>query len=136
MMPARNGQLIRYAAAAGSAAVVDVGGFTQLTALHTPTVLAAACSFLTATVVNFLLSSRWVFQQQASLRGYALFLSGSLFSLLVNVSVTSILVIHFVLPRGLSKLLAVAATFLLSYSINARLVFRSRTGVRTPTPID
>ena len=55
-MPARNGQLIRYAAAAGCAAVVDVGGFTLLTELHTPTVLAAACSFLTATIVNFLLA--------------------------------------------------------------------------------
>lgn len=107
--------------------MVDVGGFTLLASAGAPLVPAAIISFLAATVVNFLLSSRWVFYVRVSVARYALFFSGTLFSLLVNVTVTSICVICLGLPRGISKLVAVGTTFLVSYWINARLIFGKKT---------
>lgn len=129
-------RLLRYAVTGGSAAIVDVGGFALLAALRMPVVLAATCSFLAATVVNFLLSSRWVFYKRATVRRYGSFLSGSLFSLLVNVTVTSICDVYLEAPRGVSKIVAVGVTFLFSYWINARLVFGSTSDVNPPSLSD
>lgn len=128
-----NNRLVRYAFAGGSAAVVDVGGFAFLASVGVPIVPAAISSFLAATVVNFLLSSQWVFDARVSVGRYALFFLGTLASLLVNVTVTSIGVICLGLPRGFSKMGAVATTFLMSYWINARLVFGKGTTARSPS---
>ena len=118
-----NNRLTRYALAGSSAAVVDVGGFGLLVTAGVQIVPAAICSFLAATVVNFFASSLWVFNARVSAGRYVLFFSGTLFSLLVNVTVTSACVIRLGLPLGVSKLMAVGATFLVSYWINAHLVF-------------
>jgi putative flippase GtrA len=116
-------RLARYALTGGSAAIIDVGGFSLLASSGVQIVPAATCSFLAATVVNFLLTSRWVFGQQATVKRYALFLPGTLFSLLVNVAITSVCAIELGFPRGISKVVAVGLTFLLSHWINARFVF-------------
>lgn len=121
-------RIARYALTGGAAAVVDVGGFALLAASGVQVVPAATCSFLAATVVNFLLTSRWVFSQRATVRRYALFLPGTLLSLVVNVTITSICAIELGLPRGISKVVAVGMTFLLSYWINARFVFGNGRG--------
>ena len=104
--------------------MVDIGGFACLSLAAMPTTLAAICSFLLATVVNFLLTSRFVFQTTATVMRYFAFLAGSLLSLLVNVSLTSAGVILFAVPRTEAKTIAVGITFLLNFWINARLVFK------------
>jgi putative flippase GtrA len=110
----------------GAAAVVDIGGFAFLSALHVPVVLAAACSFFMATVVNFFLSARWVFGAPANLRGYMLFLSGAMFGALVNVMLTTVGVASLDLPKIVAKTVAVAVTFIVNFWINALVVFRTR----------
>jgi putative flippase GtrA len=119
-------QLSRYLLTGGAAAVVDIGGFAFLSAIHIPVVLAAACSFLVATLVNFFLGARWVFGAPANLQGYMLFLSGAMFGALVNVTLTAVGVTYLDLPRIAAKVIAVAVTFMANFWINALVVFRAR----------
>jgi putative flippase GtrA len=119
-------QLFRYLLTAGAAAIIDIGGFAFLSAIHVPVMLAAACSFLMATVVNFFLSARWVFGAPANARGYRLFLSGAMFGALVNVTLTTVGVTSPDLPRIVAKMAAVAVTFMVNFWINALVVFRNK----------
>jgi putative flippase GtrA len=119
-------RLSRYVLTGGVAAVVDIGGFAVLSALRVPLVLAAASSFLMATVVNFFLTARWVFYTPTTLRGYILFLSGAMFGASVNVTLTTVGVTVLGLPRIVAKVIAVTLTFLLNFGVNALVVFRIR----------
>lgn len=121
----RSVQLSRYLLTGGAAAVIDIGGFALVSALHIPVVIAAAFSFLLATVVNFFLTARWVFRAPASLHGYVLFLSGAIFGALINVTLTTVGASFLDLPRIGSKMIAVAVTFLVNFWINAQVVFRN-----------
>jgi putative flippase GtrA len=118
------GGIVRYAITGGVAAVIDVGGFACLSLTAMPVISAATCSFLTATVVNYILTSTFVFRTRVTFKRYFRFLAGSLFSLLVNVILTSFGAIILSLPRIESKAVAVGITFVLSYRINSRLVFK------------
>lgn len=117
----------RYLLTGGAAAVIDVGGFALISAIHIPVVMAAACSFLMATVVNFFLTARWVFRASATLHRYVLFLSGAMFGALINVTLTTVGATSLGLPRIGSKMIAVALTFLVNFWINARVVFCNTT---------
>jgi putative flippase GtrA len=117
-------KLVRYLFTGGAAAIVDIGGFGLLTSIHMPTIPAATTSFLAATLVNYLLTSRWVFHETPTLRRYAAFLAGTLVALVVNVALTSVGVMYVDLPWSAAKALAVGATFFLNFWINARIVFR------------
>jgi putative flippase GtrA len=120
-------KLLRYLFTGGTAAIVDLEVFRLLCLTRAPIVLAAACSFCAAAVVNFLLSSRWVFDTRATRQAFALFFAGAIVGLLVNVTVTAVCAIHFNLPPSLAKVLGIAAAFLLNFWINMRLVFRKTT---------
>ena len=120
-----NGGMIRYAFTGGVAAVVDVGGFACLSLTAMPTISAATCSFLAATVVNFVLTARFVFQTRATLKRYFGFLTGSLFSLSVNVTLTLVGATLVSVPRIEAKTVAVAVTCFLSFWINSCLVFKT-----------
>jgi putative flippase GtrA len=126
--------LARYAVTGGVAAVVDIGGFACLSAASMPTVLAATCSFLAATVVNYLLTAWFVFSVTVSVRRYVTFLAGSLFALLINVSLTSTGVILLSVPRTMAKTIAIGVTFFVNFWVNARLIFNHPTPPATPPP--
>ena len=113
-----------YLLTGGAAASVDIGGFALLSSVQMPVVPAAACSFWVATLVNFMLSSRWVFRATANRQRYVLFLIGALIGLLINVAITSVCVIFLNLPRVTAKTIAIGITFLVNFWINARFVFR------------
>ena len=115
--------LVRYALTGGAAAVVDIGAFAFLSAASVPAIVAATLSFLTATVANYILTAWFVFSATPSARRYVTFLAGSLFALLINLSLTLTGVILFSIPRTTAKTVAVGMTFLLNFWINARLVF-------------
>lgn len=118
--------LLRYLITGGTAAVVDIEGFTLLLSARVPLVLAATCSFVAATVINFLLSSRWVFRSTPTRRRYLSFLIGAVVGLLVNVAATYIGIEHLGLLPTPAKVLAIAMTFLMNFWINARFVFRTK----------
>lgn len=119
--PARLGG---YFLTAGTAAVVDVGGFTLLEAQGMPILAAATLSFLVAVVVNYLLSSRFVFGAAISASGFALFASAALFGLAINVGVTWLAAVHLGLAPALAKIAGVGTAFLINFAVNSRLVFR------------
>jgi putative flippase GtrA len=117
--------LLHYLVTGGAAAAIDMAGFALLSWVGLPIVLAASCSFAVATVVNFLLTSRWVFRAKPTGQRYVVFLTGALLALLVNVSLTFVGVRHLMLPPTAAKTCAIGVTFLLNFWINARIVFRN-----------
>jgi len=58
---------------------------------------------------------------------------GALFALLVNVALTSVGSLYLTLPRVAAKTIAVGATFLLNFWINAHVVFRDPSNRHTAT---
>ena len=117
-------KLFRYFLTAGSAAVVDVGGFAVLCALHVPIAPAAVASFCAATVVNYLLTSRYVFHQVATMRGFGVFLIAAVGGLAVNVSVTLVGSLYLGIAPVLAKVVGVGTAFLVNFWLNLRIVFR------------
>jgi putative flippase GtrA len=118
-------KLFRYFFTAGAAAIVDVGGFGLLRAAQTPLAIAAIASFCLAAVVNYMLTSRYVFHQSATVRGFAVFFVAALGGLLVNVSVTLLGSLYLGIYAVLAKVLGVGCAFLVNFWLNSRIVFRA-----------
>ena len=118
-------QLGLYILTGGTAAIVDVGTFIALMHQGLPIAGAAACSFAVAAVVNYLLSSRFVFKSEASTRQFLLFAGAALVGLAVNVGVTYLKITHFDLAPALAKIVGIGTAFLVNFTINRTLVFRA-----------
>jgi putative flippase GtrA len=118
-------KLVRYFFTAGTAAVVDVGGFAILCHIGIPIAVAAVASFCVATVVNYLLTSRCVFHQAASLRGFGVFFVAAVGGLMVNVSVTLLGSLYLGILPVLAKIIGVGTAFLVNFWLNLRIVFRT-----------
>jgi len=119
-------KLFRYFLTAGTASIVDVGGFALLCLIPLPIAAAAVTSFLVAAVVNYLLSSRLAFDAVPSLRGFGVFLLAALGGLLVNVSMTLIGTTYLSLMPVVAKIIGVGTAFLVNFWVNLRVVFRAR----------
>lgn len=118
------GKLVRYFFTAGTAAIVDVGGFAVLSLAHVHVAVAAVASFCLATIVNYLLTSRYVFYGAPTLRGFALFFIAAVGGLLVNVSVTVIGSLYLNIAPVLAKIFGVGTAFLVNFWLNLAIVFR------------
>jgi putative flippase GtrA len=116
-------KLVRYFFTAGAAAIVDVGGFAIL-CRFLPIAAAATTSFCAATVVNYLLSSRYVFDKTPTLRGFGLFFVAAVGGLLLNVSVTLVGSLYLGVAPVLAKTIGVGTAFLCNFWLNQRIVFR------------
>ena len=113
-----------YTLAGGLAAGVDIGGFHWLAPRLQPLLLAAVLSFVLAAMVNYTLSSLWVYRRRwRSLRRLTLFLALACMGLAVNASVTWWLASTLPLHMTLAKVGGVAAAFGLNFWMNTRLVF-------------
>jgi putative flippase GtrA len=117
-------KLLRYFFTAGAAAIVDVGGFAALCLIAIPITVAAVTSFCLAAVVNYLLTSRYVFNRVATLRGFGLFFVAAVGGLAVNVSVTLAGSLWLGIAPVLAKIAGVGTAFLLNFWLNLRIVFR------------
>lgn len=118
--------LVQYAITGGIAAVVDVGAFVLFMDTGMKAALAASLSFGIAAIVNYGLSSRFVFKQAASLRGFAMFLAGALVGLCVNLGVTLACLFWLGFPPVAAKITGVGLAFLVNFLINRSIVFRRR----------
>lgn len=118
-------KLVRYFFTAGMAAIVDVGGFALLRLTLTPIAISAIVSFCIAAIVNYLLSSRYAFNQSPSLRGFGLFLVAAIGGLLVNVLVTLVGSLYLGIEPVLAKVIGIGSAFLLNFWLNLRVVFRT-----------
>jgi putative flippase GtrA len=117
-------KLLRYGVTGGIAAVVDAGGFALLVSLGL-SILAAGClSFCIAALVNYSLTSRFVFNLEASLGGLAAFTVAALIGLMVNVGITLLGVFVMGLPPLAAKVVGIGIAFFVNFLINLRVVFR------------
>jgi putative flippase GtrA len=119
-------KLLSYAVTGGIAAVVDAGGFALLVNTRLNVAVAGVLSFCIAAVVNYSLTSRFVFNRRATLHGFVLFLSAALIGFLTNIGITLIGVLALGLPPLAAKLAGIATAFLANFLINLRIVFRTR----------
>jgi putative flippase GtrA len=119
-------KLVRYFCTAGVAAIVDVGGFAALSLTPLPIPVSAVISFCVATVVNYLLTSRFAFHRAPTLPGYGLFFVSALGGLLVNVTLTTAGSLYLGIAPVLAKILGVGAAFLVNFWLNLRVVFRDQ----------
>jgi putative flippase GtrA len=115
-------KLVRYGLTGALAAVVDVVGFAILLASDLALPLAAALSFLAATVVNYLLSAQFAFGAKISARGYLRFLAIAGLGLVVNV-IATILAAAAGLPAVLAKFVGILIAFGINFLLNLILVF-------------
>jgi putative flippase GtrA len=123
-MAGLGGKFLRYFFTAGTAAIVDVGGFAILRFIQIPIAASAVTSFCLAAVVNFLLTSRYVFDRAPTLRGFGLFFVAAAGGLMVNVSVTLVGSLYFGITPVLAKIVGVGTAFLCNFWLNLRVVFR------------
>jgi putative flippase GtrA len=119
-------RLLQYAVTGGIAAVVDAGGFALLVNAKLSIVAAASLSFCVAAVVNYSLTSQFVFNREATLRGFGPFLAAALIGLTVNIGVTSMGVFVLGLPPLAAKLMGIAIAFFVNFLINLRIVFHTK----------
>ena len=105
-------RIVKYAGTAGVAAIVDVGLFWGLSELAMSSSIAAVASFLIASVVNYVLTARYVFHAPIGLVNYGLFLSGASLGFAINVGVTLYFSNVVGLLAPLSKLAGIGLAFL------------------------
>ena len=118
-------KLLHYGVTGGIAAIVDAGGFAVLMAMGLGVATAGTASFCVAALVNYLLSSRFVFASGRSAQGFALFFVTALFGLAVNLGVTLAGVYLVGLPPILAKIAGIGTAFLINFALNLRFVFRA-----------
>ena len=119
-------RLLQYAVTGGIAAVVDAGGFVLLVNAKLSIVVASCLSFCIAAIVNYNLTSQFVFNREATLRGFASFVAAALIGLTVNIGVTFVGVFMVGLPPLAAKLVGIAIAFIVNFLINLRIVFHTR----------
>lgn len=138
----------RYILTGATAAVVDVTIFNILhTGAEMPVVLAASCSFCVAAVVNYALSSIFVFGHGLSLRQLGRFFAIAVLGMTINVGVTGVadawapfreMIAWAAGVAGLSpsllepyaadlgKICGIGVAFLFNFYMNNTVVFRER----------
>ena len=119
-------RFLQYGVTGGIAAIVDAGGFVLLVNAKLSIVVAGCLSFSIAALVNYTLTSRFVFDREATVRGLALFMAAALIGLTVNIGVTVMGVFLAGLPPFAAKLLGIAVAFLVNFLMNLRFVFHIR----------
>ena len=119
-------RFLQYGVTGGIAAVVDAGGFLLLMHAKLSVVVASCLSFCVAALVNYNLTSRFVFNREATLSGFGQFMAAALIGLTVNIGVTFMGVFTMGLPPLAAKLMGIAIAFIVNFSINLRIVFHTR----------
>jgi len=120
------GKFYRYFFTGGAAAMVDAGGFALLHEFEVVPLIAAVSSFVVAAMVNFLLTSRFVFRQRATGRKFTLFFITAIFGLAVNVGVTMYTIMHIYIDPRLAKIVGISVAFFLNFTLNNCIVFRKQ----------
>ncbi|MDB5930953.1 MAG: putative rane protein [Polaromonas sp.] len=119
-------QLLGYLGVGGLSAVVDIGLFHLLAPRLPSLLLAAAASFIIAAVVNYSLSSVWVYRRQwRSLRRAAMFLAFASVGLCINAGATWWLAGALPIAPTLAKVGGVGIAFLANFLMNTFIVFRA-----------
>jgi putative flippase GtrA len=126
----RDVRFLRYLLASVGALAVDMGSFLALLAIGAWPAGASAASYTLGILAHWLLSSRTVFADTVAARGAgrnrqkALFVVSALAGLVLTTAIVWLGDGMGIDPR-LAKLAAIAASFLLTWVLRVRVVFRS-----------
>ena len=128
----RDVRLVRYGLASVGALAVDVGGFLALLSAGMAAAPASAIGYSHGIVAHWLLSSRKVFHDHVAAKGRARTKQKALFvvSALAGLALTTAVVgaaDHAGIDPRLAKLVAIVASFILTYVLRARVVFQQGT---------
>jgi putative flippase GtrA len=121
---------LRYIAASAFALGVDLGSFLALLALGFPAAAAAATGYSLGIVAHWLISSRAVFTTGVAERGpvrtrqKAMFVVSALLGLGLTTAIVGLGGTAGLDPR-LAKLIAIAASFTLTWLMREKIVFRA-----------
>jgi putative flippase GtrA len=127
----RDVRFVRYMLASVGALAVDMGSFLALLSLGVTAAGASALSYSLGILAHWMLSSRAVFHDTVAQGGVARTKQKALFvvSALLGLALTTAIVgggdLAGLDPR-LAKLIAIVASFMLTWMLRARLVFRAR----------
>jgi putative flippase GtrA len=125
----RDMRLVRYLAASAGALAVDMGSFLALLALGAWSAPAAAAGYSLGILAHWLLSSRAVFNDAVAPRGLvrtrqkALFVGSALIGLALTTAIVGLGDLAGLDPR-VAKVLAIVASFALTWLLRSRIVFR------------
>jgi putative flippase GtrA len=108
----------------GTAAVVDFIAFLLLLNLSLPVVVCAIASWIVAAVVNYLLTSRFVFAQRPSPAHGLKFIAIAAIGLIINVAVTTAGADYLSIAPAIAKALGTGTAFIFNFLANVRIVFR------------
>jgi putative flippase GtrA len=128
-------QLFRYGMTGGAAAVVDLGLFSALCPAVLPVATAATLSFLCAAVVNYSLTTVFVFKAKFGTGKFLKFLAFASVGLVFNVAVTVLIADLTSAPPPVAKLVGIGTAFLFNFWLNAAFVFGQRNPVMDETAI-
>jgi len=118
-------QALGYLVVGGFAAVVDIGLFHLLAQRVQGLLLPAVASFMVAAVINYSLSSLWVYRRQwRSLKRAALFMLFASVGLCINAGATWWLGSALPIAPTLAKIGGVAIAFGANFLMNTFIVFR------------
>lgn len=116
-------KIVKYAFTAGAAAGVDLGLFWLLSELAIPLFVSAIASFLVASVVNYMLSARYVFGRKIAVSDYFRFLVAASLGFSINVVITIYFSQIVGLAPPLAKAIGIGLAFFANFAMNAVLVF-------------
>ncbi len=119
-------KFIGYFMTGGLAAIVDAGGFGLLHYQGVAVLPAAIISFCTAAVVNYQLSSRYVFKHAPTQKQFYKFFLVALIGLAVNVGITYWLVQNTAMMPVLAKIIAIGIAFFVNFLLNLLIVFKPK----------
>ena len=119
-------QALGYLVVGGLAAVVDISLFHLLAQRLNGLLLAAVISFAVAAVVNYSLSSLWVYRRQwRSWRRAGMFLVFASVGLCINAGVTWWLGSTLPIAPVMAKVGGVGTAFVANFLVNTFIVFRA-----------
>ena len=130
LLKLRNVRLLRYLMASVGALAVDVGLFLLLLSGGLQAALASAVGYSAGILAHWILSSRTVFTDSVAQRGHqrtrqkALFVLSALAGLALTTGIVG-LADHASLDPRPAKLVAIAASFAVTWLLRSRVVFRS-----------
>ena len=120
-------RLSRYFFVGGSAAIVDIGLFSIFTkVLDFPWFPVSICTFLLATLVNYVLSIKFVFESGVRHKKHieiAGVFAISTLALLVNQAVLFVAIEWFTFNLVASKIIATGTVFFWNYFGRSRIIF-------------
>ena len=129
----RDVRFVRYMLASVGALAVDLGSFLAMLSLGVMAAGASALSYSLGILAHWLLSSRTVFHDTVARRGLqrtkqkAMFVISALLGLALTTAIVGGADMAGIDPRP-AKLVAVGASFLLTWLLRSKIVFREKAG--------